>query len=299
MPHPTDPPRVPGWERVLNAFMAAPDRTLTNVQLGQVPGVQAFHQRIQDMRRYGYIVTDGVLVKKGRYAYTLLGVHAGMNLRPDGKAHPQQAGPVIADADVTAADLAAVEKTIANAEKLAKLEGTPALPTPTTPRAVRDAVAMLQQTLGDHTADWPAADRDDVLSLVHKVVELREDSREVIAEMDRQITALTVERDALRATAAGAGPALIRRALEWCEQPMHYKRIAAYVMENGGDAYYKGASPATTIVRHLVKSDKDPAGAFVKVASGVFALREWADDGTGKPRCDEFGNELLKLEALR
>jgi len=291
VPNPTDPPRVPGWERVLNAFMAAPDRTLTNVQLGQVPGVQAFHQRIQDMRRYGYIVTDGVLLKKGRYAYTLLGVRAGMNHRPDGKAHPQAAGPVIAEADIVPRMLAAVEKIWANAKDLAKLEGTPALPAQNTPRAVRDAVEMLQQTLGDHTADWPTADRDDLLALVRKVVELREDSREVVAEMSRQLAEVQADRDALRA-AASPGAALMRRALEWSEQPMHYKRIAAWVMENGGDKLYKGARPEQTIVRHLVKSDKDD-GEFVKVSSGVFALREW------EGRADEFGNPLLELEALR
>ena len=70
---PQSTPRKHGWELVRDALLAAPKHTLTNAQLGEIRGVQAFHQRISDLRRRGYVVAGAVRVNKGRYAYRLLG----------------------------------------------------------------------------------------------------------------------------------------------------------------------------------------------------------------------------------
>jgi len=159
--------RVPGWERVLNAFMAAPDRTLTNVQLGDVPGVQAFHQRIQDMRRYGYVVTEAVLVKKGRYAYTLVGVRGDEGVSDLRHA---DALPHLHDEAIDAAIRDAEGAIEANREALAKRERAPIRPPARTveqSRMVRDAVASLQDGLPEGVLADLGDGRDDLLSLAH------------------------------------------------------------------------------------------------------------------------------------
>lgn len=370
--------RIPGWERVLSAFMAAPDRTLTNVELGQIPGVQAFHQRIQDARRYGYFITDGVLVKKGRYAYTLVGVSA----RLVGDRVPDL--PRLAEDRLDEALHDAYKVIRQNAEALAKREKPPIQPAAQTverTRMVRGAVAALQEALGDHVADWPTSDQGDLLALTHKTCSVLEESREVVrvlvaersdtidwilasagqspatitcataaaagsatlpdlvasmvtARQDEEqrredalsgvlalldehgatmavtgtavdIVAWARERLAERTPAAPraarapradrtpTGPQLMRKALEFHEQPMHSSKIAEWVMANGGGDRYRGATPAATMAAQLATSNKQDDGEFVKVKPGCYALRDW----TGKQ--DQFGNDLLDLEPIR
>lgn len=62
----------PGWRIVLDAFLAAPDRTLTNHELGDIRGVQAFRSRIADLRRMGCDITEGTYVARGKYRYRLV-----------------------------------------------------------------------------------------------------------------------------------------------------------------------------------------------------------------------------------
>lgn len=68
--------RKPGWQRVLDAFLEAPGRKLTNVQLGNIIGVQAWHQRITDLRKKGYQIDLHRLAQRDRtgadFVYTLV-----------------------------------------------------------------------------------------------------------------------------------------------------------------------------------------------------------------------------------
>lgn len=57
---------------MLDAFLAAPSRTLTNIELGQLRGVQAFRSRISDLRRMGCAITEGAYVATGVYRYRLV-----------------------------------------------------------------------------------------------------------------------------------------------------------------------------------------------------------------------------------
>jgi hypothetical protein len=322
---PADTRRVPGWRRILDAFMADPDRIVTNVELGQIPGVQAFHQRLSDLGRFGYVLTSAILLKPGRYAYALVGVseHTGSWPFLTDRPYTDRLPIVSDDHDAYAADIARALATItAKTEDLAKRGGASAespLPDAARSRALRDAVSTLQDALPEgRLIDLGTAGREDLLTLAHtardEIDALRAARDEADAESSRgEADLLTIHHalndsavpinadgiaEAIHALRTNAdrtppGPQLMRKALEHYEQPMHYKRIAAYVMENGGDAYYKGATPETTIVRHLVKSDKDPSGVFVKVSSGVFALRDW------EGKADEFGNPLLELDPVR
>lgn len=69
MPHSHEP--KPGWVIVGRAFLEAPGRHLTNIELGALPGVQAFRSRIADLRRMGWPISAGAYVKRGVYAYQL------------------------------------------------------------------------------------------------------------------------------------------------------------------------------------------------------------------------------------
>lgn len=165
---PADSRRVPGWERVLDAFMSAPDRALTNVQLGRVPGVQAFHQRISDLERYGYVLTGAVKLKPGHYAYKLLGVDPSLPT-PRGRARPHAGA--LTELTGTAIDLARNEGVawiVSHIDVLLR-RAEPVRPAPgfaETSRASRDAAACLATALGDDViGDWPDADRADVLAL--------------------------------------------------------------------------------------------------------------------------------------
>jgi hypothetical protein len=61
----------PGWMIVLRAFLAAPDRSLTNHELGALYGVQAFRSRISDLRAMGCDITQGTYIARGHYRYRL------------------------------------------------------------------------------------------------------------------------------------------------------------------------------------------------------------------------------------
>lgn len=68
----------PGWVVVGKAFLEAPGRRLTNVELGALPGVQAFRSRISDLRRMGWPIGQASYVKRGVWSYQLeRGWHPG------------------------------------------------------------------------------------------------------------------------------------------------------------------------------------------------------------------------------
>jgi hypothetical protein len=227
-------PRKPGWERVLDAFMATPDRTLTNVQLGDVPGVQAFHQRITDMHRYGYVVTPGVLVKKGRYAYTLVGIDGARrweHVRPDSRAvRPHtDALPVLHDEGVVASIEDAVAEIRENAEAIAKRERAPVRPATKVAeqsRMVRDSVIHLGALLGDITAEWDEASQTDLLALVHATVHEMTQLRSLPVLIDFHTEAWARVRDALTESGevenvADLGLAdLVNAAVTQCKRPL-------------------------------------------------------------------------------
>jgi hypothetical protein len=283
----TDPAvrRVPGWQRVHDAFISAPDRTLTNFELGAVPGVQAFHQRLSDLTRFGYVLTPAVKLAPGYYAYTLVGVKPDL-ARPDGKA-PHH-GLSVLRSDLTDRVATAVEQIKAQSDRLlARRLAEPEqgrIVAVQNSRAVRDATDCLADVVGEQIAD--EFDRNDLLVLAHTARD----------EIKRLRAAQTPTSSGRRRAPSGdrgpTGPDLMRRALEHHEQPMHSGKIAEWVMENGGDKVYKGLTPAATMAAQLATSNKDD-GEFVKVAPGCYALREW------KGKEDDFGNPLLELEPAR
>jgi hypothetical protein len=61
-----------GARIVLEAFRAAPGKRLTNIELGNLPGVQAFRSRISDLRAKGYNITEGKRLRQGVYEYRLI-----------------------------------------------------------------------------------------------------------------------------------------------------------------------------------------------------------------------------------
>lgn len=225
MTSPTDTRRVPGWERVLDAFMADPDRILTNVQLGQIPGVQAFHQRISDLTHYGYVLTSAVQLKPGYYAYALLGVSASATwTRRRPRPHADALPTVSDDFDAYAATVkAAVDRIEAQKDALLKRGRAPVADTR---RALVDAAAYLDGALGENiVGEWGVADRRDVLAL----------ARAAAHELGRA--------DALRATTNGMlarlreaggedatdlnGDALIELACAALRRPKTWSEIAA------------------------------------------------------------------------
>jgi hypothetical protein len=199
-PH-ADTRRVPGWERVLNAFMADPDRILTNVQLGQIPGVQAFHQRTTDLVNYGYVLTPAVKLPagNGHYAYALVGVDPRAGRWPFRHARPHADRlPEVTDALRDDQVEAAVRSIEVKADALLKRNqqtAEPSLSLVAPTRALRDAVTTLQGALGDHIADWRDVDRHDILALTRKTVELLEDGREVAAELNRRLANMPTDAD--------------------------------------------------------------------------------------------------------
>jgi hypothetical protein len=364
-----DTRRVPGWERVLDAFMSDPDRIRTNVELGQVPGVQAFHQRISDLTRLGYVLTSAVKLTNGRFAYALLGIAQSPGAWPHKRPRPYgDVLPTVPDNHDAYAVLVgeAVAKIEAKSDELTRRGAAPAEPVrsdASRTRAMRDAaatlavalgddvvgdwtpadrgdvvalakaargelararslraleqangeqaeqvgaaVAMLQEVLGDHVADWTIAERGDLLALTRTTCELVGDLRASTAELDRRLAdAAAAPRAARRprqprADRGPTGPQLMRKALEHGEQPMHTAKIAAWVMDNGGADVYRGKTPDATMAAQLATSNKE-GGEFVKVAPGCYGLREWATAGAeGGPKVDEFGNELLDLDPVR
>lgn len=303
----TDSRRVPGWERVLDAFAAAPDRILTNAELGMIPGVQAFHQRITDLERLGYVLTSAVQLKPGYYAYALVGraprltdVPAPGGTRPA----PHVASlPVVGDHhEVYGAAIARAVASI-NAKRDALLKRTaPSVAIEVIAahhRVIRDIAATLREAIDpERLGAIDEASRDDGLVLAHAARHEIADLHGKLADALGQVAELEAARPARAARAPRAdrgptGPQLMRKALEHHEQPMHSAKIAAWVMANGGDQVFKGKTPAASMASQLATSNKDD-GEFVRVdTAGCFGLREWE----GKQ--DDFGNDLLDLDPIR
>lgn len=316
---PAAPAKTPGWRLVLDAFMAAPDRTLTNAELGAVRGVQAWHQRISDLGKKGYVVTEAVRIGTGYFAYALVGVRGdtGTDL-PHADDVPHLSGGA-----VEAEQKKAVERIEANAEDLLKRPAglVDAGPVREMPRATADVLADVRRERDEALAEVERLR----LTLAGSDVEDDEDEQ-AMAEAQAATVRVTQARDALaealgveasgfdlvplveqavealrkpkrasrqpRAERGPTGPALMRKALEHHEQPMHAAKIAEWVLANGGDAVYKGLTPAATMAAQLATSNKT-GGEFVKVAPGCYGLREWE----GKE--DQFGNALLELAPVR
>lgn len=78
------------------------------------------------------------------------------------------------------------------------------------------------------------------------------------------------------------GLAMAEAVLHAAERPMRMAELAARVLEIDGaraadDRAYKGKTPAASLSAKVSVSARD-GGAFVKVAPGVFGLREWPAD---------------------
>lgn len=273
MPPSTAPasPKPKGWEIVLDAFLGAPDRTLTNHDLGALRGVQAFHQRISDLKRRGYVFTTGVRVARGRYAYQLLGVKEGSLDVPDGRhglplitpdLEPERiraaeddlrAHPPAAPSSSVAADVVTAHR-----ERIAELEAeNQRLRERRQPQHYEIAIGALREALAEAG------------------VTVEGYGNEVVAAAVERIKAKPAARSrAPRGEHGPTGPQLMRHVLEEAGVPMHSKIIAERVLAGGGDQLYKGKTPAATMAAQLATSNKQ-GGEFVKVSPGCFGLREW------------------------
>jgi hypothetical protein len=298
MPPSTAPARPKGWEIIRQAFLDAPKRTLTNHELGDVPGVQAFHQRISNLKDQGYVFAAGVRVGPGRYAYRLLGVQ-------EGKPAARCGLPVIPWNDLMATislaesdlrDNPPAERTTSDARTEARTEA----------RGLRERNAELEaenaqlrevvtRDEDDEILDDEPGVAQQVAANTSRVLAARNTLADVLGEpvTDSLMDGLDLTALALRAAeqlkakprAARApraehgptGPQLMRQVLEAAGRPLHSKVIAERVLTSGGDALYKGKTPAATMAAQLATSNK-AGGEFVKTEPGCFALREWAAD---------------------
>lgn len=290
--------RVPGWRVVLDAFLAAPERTLTNTELGQVRGVQAWHQRVSDLRRKGYLLTEAVRVGEGYYAYRLVGVQRGSEGHDrEGDALPVLAGLAVAEEQQNAGEALAAQA----ASLLDRAKGGPSAAHPSPPSSLprqRDEARAEVERLRERVADLERS-ADELDEAVEADLRREQSARDALAEIllpdgadasGHTLVALAeiaVQqlRDAggrrrSRQPGAGRGPTgpqLMRKALEHHGDPMHAAAIAEWVMTHGGDAIYKGKTPAATMAAQLATSSK-AGGEFEKVSPGCYALREWTDE---------------------
>jgi hypothetical protein len=254
----SDDDRKPfGRELVLAAFLEAPDRTLTNAQLGNIPGVQAFHQRMSNLKGMGYVFTSAVRLRSGHYAYKLLGYVADSEAHAEVKATPERerlGRPALAIILAEEVNVRVVDATDALRAKRDEIP-TPSGERPTIrpPKKLSDEMARL---------------RAENSTLTERVAELE-------AALEAAQSSPTARRP--RADRGPTGPALMRKVLEDAGAPMHSKVIAERVMAQGGDALYKGKTPAATMAAQLATSNKS-GGEFVKVVAGCFGLREWDAD---------------------
>jgi hypothetical protein len=271
---PADTRRVPGWERVLNAFMADPDRIRTNVELGQVPGVQAFHQRISDLTRYGYVLTSAVkLGGNGRYAYALLGVAASPGAWPHSYPRPYADDlPTVPDdpdayADVVAAAVAKIE---AKSDELTRRGAAPAVSHETPSRVTRDAAAVLALALGDDViGDWPAADRRDVLALAKATRDELSRTRSLRAlehangeQADELLELKAVAREAEEARQAILGYARASTDQDvqaWAEQPVTIGEAVTFLVASATSMRAAVASKPARRARQP-RADRGPTG---------------------------------------
>lgn len=295
----TTPSTRPGWVVVLDAFMASSTRTLTNADLGALRGVQAWHQRISDLKRYGYLFTSGKKVANGYYAYRLLGISAsvvGGNLPhylalP--KLDPEQARQARLEAEL---ELAEMDKpdggrllpSHEDATTLAR-DADPSLPP--APGAVGVVVddARLDELLTllgvpPLSVDAPATGDERVAAAIAAVRELT-----ARAEAAERKAAEAPERRPARARAprgdrpargprAGSGPALMEAVLRDAGGPLHASAIAERVLAKDAERpederAYKGKTPAATMAAQLSTSHKK-GGTFVRTAPNTYGLRE-------------------------
>lgn len=257
--------RPSGNQLVLAEFMGAPDRTLNNVQLGGIYGVQAFRSRIADLRRLGYVIPRGVKVAHGRYAYALLGTQPGSQAAKDKPSLPVLSHQQQLDAESDA--LARIER---EREKIAK-RGEPKR----APQSLLDQLATERDAVHRLTAE-----SDVVRAKLSGVLREQPDEAETLEDLaDRVVEAFEhARRPRARRVSNGSrgptGPELMRKVIEESGRPLHSKVIARRVMEGGGDAVYHGKTPDATMAAQLATSNKN-GGEFVKVAPGCFGLREW------------------------
>lgn len=296
--------RVPGWRLVLDALIDAPNHTLTNAQLGALRGVQAFHQRLSDLKRRGWVLTPATRVGRGYYAYRLVGFMVGSEAEADAATYPSEATALpealrpfrSADAAARAVDVTPVVFTG---------HAPPRTPVAAAqPRAIADSIRALQGALESHEDDLLALAHEAARRLAsltrHRVEDARahdvgdaaaESARNRLAEAlggaapEDDLVALAVcaaerlerRHRQPRADRGPTGPQLMRTVLEEAGAPMHSGEIARRVLAHGGDAIYKGKTPDATMAAQLATSNKT-GGEFVKVSPGCFGLRDWDAD---------------------
>lgn len=298
-----------GREIVLAAFLEAKDRTLTNHELGALRGVQAFHQRISDNKRRGYLFTQGVRVGDGHFAYRLVGVEEGTaaDVR-----HGLTSGPLprFAKNDVAAA--------IAEGTKAVK-ENPPATVPAITSSSVavevvsahRDRIRALERQLERVTEAMEGAEVLEEEGVAFEVAEMfrrfddcyrdRKAAADAIADalnardgltgddaidhgmafsflLPRVLEALEAPKPAARARRAPSsdrvtGPQAMAEVLEAEGKPMHSRVIAERVLAAHPDLY-GGKTPAATMAAQLATSNKK-GDQFRKVAPGCYALASW------------------------
>jgi hypothetical protein len=254
-------PRIPGWHRVLDLFMADPQRTVTNVELGNLPGLQAWHQRVTDLKRRGYIITPSVLVGTGRYAYKLVGI------RHDASTSLPYVGQLDGLGPSTPVQVqAAVNEIKANAGLLAKRGGprTHAAASVTRQLAeARERVTELEMGLARIAAAvLPALGLD-----------AKEDQPDAVDDVAALVERVATQAKSGRPPAAPRGTDLIRKVLTDAGQPMHVSALVPAVMAKT-DAYDDSRNPTSTISGVLARIDRR-GGEFERVGTGVFALRSW------------------------
>lgn len=263
--------RVTGNDLILRAFLDAEGLVLTNVQLGQVRGVQAFRSRISDLRRRGFIIREGQKVGNGRYAYALVGVHAGS----DAVGHPD-----LADRPLDVLEGDAMQRAMDNAaqyidehrDRLAKAGDAP-------------RVAMVPSHAEALANARERGDRWE--SLFHEVIDEQREAlgldagtspMEVRAAVLERLRAPAPRRRAAREGTV-SGPDLMRAVLEEANVPLHAKVIAERVLARP-DNPYGGKTPDATMGAQLATAHKR-GGQFERVAPSVYVLRHWTAEQKG------------------
>jgi hypothetical protein len=301
--------RVPGWRLVLDALIGAPNHTLTNAQLGALRGVQAFHQRLSDLKRRGWVLTPATRVGRGYYAYRLVGFMVGSEAEADAAQYPAEATALPEALRPFRSEDAAARAVDATPVVFTGHAPRPAPPVPAAqPRAIADSIRTLQGALESHEDDLLVLAHEAARRLAnltrHRVEDARaHDEGDAAAESARNrlaealggaapedvLVALAVcaaerlerRHRQPRADRGPTGPQLMRKVLEEAAAPMHSGEIARRVLANGGDAVYHGKTPDATMAAQLATSNKS-GGEFVKVAPGCFGLREWDEDTLGR-----------------
>jgi hypothetical protein len=290
----TSHPTRPAWVAVLDAFMAAPNRTLTNADLGAIHGVQAWHQRISDLKRYGYLFTGSKKVAQGYYAYRLLGLSASVEgTLPRADELPRLDPEQYRDAKLTAElELSALAKptggrlttgdpTFAGASVTAASTATTGI------RAGRHAVSeaklnelrdALAATFQTEQADAPLSPDDILAEAVAAVGALRMLREQVEAAAKQPKPRRRAAAREPRAPRAKSGPALMIDVLTAAGGPLHARDITERVLAIDAarpedERAYKGKTPGATMAAQLSTSHKQN-GTFCRTAPNTYGLRE-------------------------